>query len=294
MKKVYTTDMPSIIGFDLGGTKSAVSRFDSKTLKEQANRQLPTDADRGWDHVYKDIIRLIKDFRTKDTKAIGIGVPGLVIQSQGLVINMPNIPGAKNIALKKQLEKALDLPVYVENDVNCFTIAEACHGAGKANRVVVGLMLGTGVGGGIVIDKKLFNGEHGYAAEVGHMLLMPGHPPYETKDIRGEVEQYLSGTALGERCRSARSPKDYLSGEACQFLQPYVFREVAWLCVNLTHLLDPGMIVFGGSTGRALKPHIKKIEKEISSWILPGTPLPKITIGRLDNTVSLGAALITN
>lgn len=284
--------MPSIIGFDLGGTKSAITRFSAKSFREETHERMPTHADRGWDHVFNDIVSLIQKIRTKDTKAVGIGVPGLVIQPKGRIVNMPNIPGAKDIPLKKTLEKALKLPVFVDNDANCFTLAEARYGASKKHRVVVGLTFGTGVGGGIVIDGKIFSGEHGYAAEVGHMLLMPGHPPYKTKSTRGEVEQYLSGTALGERCQAAKSPQDYLTGEACQFLQPYVFREVGWLCVNLAHLLDPGVIVFGGSTGRALKPHMKKIEKEIKMWILPGTPLPGIAIGTVKNAATLGAALL--
>ena len=90
------------------------------------------------------------------------------------------------------------------------------------------------------------------------------------------------------------SKEDYLEGEVCSFLQPQIFKEVAWMCVNLIHLLDPSIIVFGGSAGRALKPHIKDIEKELVHWLLPGTPLPKLSIASLTDAGTRGAALLVN
>jgi predicted NBD/HSP70 family sugar kinase len=205
---------------------------------------------------------------------------------------MPNIPGAENIPLQRELHARIKLPVIVENDANCFALAESLHGAGKGKDVVLGITMGTGVGGGIVIGGKLYRGSNGFAGEIGHMLLKPGEPPFATSDKRGDVEQFLSGTALGKRCREAKSPEEYLEGEVCGFLQPMIFREIAWMCVTVIHLLDPSVIVFGGSAGRALEPHIPEIQKELRTWLLPGTPLPHLSIATLKDAGTRGAALL--
>lgn len=284
----------TIIGLDLGGTKTAVARFKTDSWKLEEYERPSTDTTRGFEGVFEDSIALIEKLRTKDTVAIGIGIPGLLRQPEGHLIHAPNIPGGTDIALKKMFEARFDLPVFVENDVRCFTLAEATLGAGKGKRVVVGLTLGTGVGGGIVIDGKIFHGEHGYAGEIGHMLLMPGEPPYKTKDMRGEVEQFISGTAMGKRCEEAKSPEDYLKdGGTCSFMQPSLFREVAWTIASITYLVDPSIIVIGGSAGRALKPHLASVEQELRQWLLPHTPMPDLAIAKLEHPGTLGAALLS-
>ncbi|TSC79621.1 MAG: glucokinase [Candidatus Peregrinibacteria bacterium Gr01-1014_25] len=283
----------TILGFDLGGTKSSVSRYDAETWELHVHERLPTQAHRGWDVVLEDVLALIEKVRRPDTIAIGIGIPGLVRQPEGSVVRMPNIPGADDVPLKAIFEKRIGLPVSVDNDANCFTLAEAQRGAGKGHSVVIGITMGTGVGGGIVAEGRVFRGAHGFAGEIGHMLLQPGQPPFATDDKRGDVEQFLSGTAFGKRCSAAKRPEDYLEGEVCSFLQPQVFREIAWMCVSLLHVIDPSIIVFGGSAGKALKPHLSAIEHELRQWALPGTPLPELAIERTQHAATLGAALLT-
>ena len=133
---------------------------------------------------------------------------------------------------------------------------------------------------------------HGFAAEIGHMLLMPGKPPFVTDDMRGDTEQFLSGGSWRKRCHQAKRPEDYLEGAVCSFMHADVCREIAWLCTNLTHLLDPDVIVFGGSAGRALKGHLELIGAEFRRWVLPGTPLPRLAIAEMDHAPTLGAALL--
>jgi glucokinase len=222
-----------------------------------------------------------------------MGVPGLVRRDECMILKTPNIPGGENFPAKEFLAKHTKLPVFVDNDARCFSLAETRMGAGKGQDTVVGITLGTGVGGGIVVGGKLVHGSHGFAGEIGHMLLVPGKPPFATKDIRGDAEQFLSGTALGKRCETAESPQEYLDGQACAFLWDDVFREIAWMVATLTHVLDPSMIIFGGSTGRALKPHLKKITAELGVWLLPGTPAPELAISQREDAGTLGAALLT-
>ncbi len=289
---MLTADMSSVIGVDLGGTKTSLVRYDLASWKELESARMETRAERRFPAVYDDLLHAIRSMITTDTESVGIGVPGLVQQPEGVILRLPNIAGAEEHPLKKKMSGDLGVPVMVENDANCFALAEALHGAGKGHDVFVGITMGTGVGGGIVIQGKLFTGAHGFAAEIGHMLLQPGHPPYPTKDMRGDVEQFLSGTAFGRRCKAAKSPEQYMEGTVCEFMRPDVFREVAWMCVNIIHCIDPSAIAFGGSAGRALKPHLREIEEELKRWLLPKSPIPVLAVAELPQAGTLGAALL--
>lgn len=280
----------TVIAIDLGGTKADIARVNADTFAIESQERIPTRASDGFLAVLDDLVAAVERQKNDTTVAVGIGVPGLV--SKGVLLKAPNISASENIAVKDILEKKLKLPVAVGNDANCFTLAEARMGAAKGKGVVVGITFGTGVGGGIVIDGKIFEGAHGYAAEIGHMLLMPGKPPYETKDKRGEVEQFLSGTAMGKRCEEAKGPEEYLESAVCSFMQPDIYREVAWLCTNLLYVLDPDLIVFGGSAGHSLASHVDAIEAELKQWIMPGTPLPTIVAATTKDAGILGAALL--
>lgn len=284
--------MSSLIGVDLGGTQIRIARYNAKTLQMQSDEHVETPAEKGFDAVLKECITHIQGMRKDDTVGVGVGIAGLIQQPDGIIIKTPNIPDGENVKAKTILEKKLKLPVVVQNDANCFALAEAVMGAGKGKKIVIGITMGTGVGGGIVVDGKLFNGSHGFAGEFGHMLLQPGKPPFKTTDMRGEVEQFISGTAMGKRCVEAKRPEDYLDGEVCEWMQPDIFREVAWISTNLTYLLDPDIIVFGGSAGRALKPHLPKVMEELKKWTLPGTPLPKLATAVVKDAGTMGAALL--
>ncbi len=281
----------TVIAVDLGGTKADIARVNTETWTIESQERIPTRAADGFSAVLDDVYAAVMRQKNKTTTSVGIGVPGLV--TKGVLLNAPNIKNALNIDVKHAMETRLHMPVHVGNDANCFTLAEARMGAAQGKGIVVGITFGTGVGGGIVIDGNIFEGAHGYAAEIGHMLLQPGQPPYATDDKRGEVEQFLSGTAMGKRCKAAQTPEDYLDGAACSFMQPDIYREVAWLCTNLLYLLDPDMIVFGGSAGHSLANHVDAIEKELTQWLLPGTPLPVIVAAKIKNAGILGAALLT-
>lgn len=281
----------TVIGIDLGGTKMSAARYDVATWYNEAEVSAPTQAKKGFQSVMTAVAGLVKKIRTPSTTHIGIGVAGLVEKPRGAILRLPHIPGAEGIT-PAHASVALGLPVTFMNDANCFALAEATLGAGKGKPVVVGITLGTGVGGGIILDGKIFSGAHGYAAEIGHMLLRPGETPYPMEHPRGDVEEFLSGTAMGRRCTAALRPEEYLEGAVCSFLQPQVFEEVAWMCTSLAHLLDPSIIIFGGSAGRALEPHLEEITKELQKWMLPGVPLPELATAQRADAEVLGAAMV--
>ncbi len=299
---LYLIDqLRSLIGIDLGGTKIASARFDAQTLETQESTLDITRADLTFDFVREQILQCIGALRDAGTVAVGIGVPGPVERVSRRIVRLPNIPGAEGFDLAEFVQQRTGLPTIIENDANCFTFAEATLGIGRGEPVVAGIVMGTGVGGGIVIDGKIFHGARGFAGEIGHMLLVPGRPPYDTKDKpacpadrRGEVEQFLSGTAMRRRCEQAKTPQDFLSGEVCAFMRPEIFQEVAWLITNLTHAIDPSMIIFGGSAGRALKPHLPAVQQQLQRWLLPGVPAPTLAIGELPDAPLRGAAMLAN
>ncbi|HVW66111.1 MAG TPA: ROK family protein [Candidatus Peribacteraceae bacterium] len=284
--------MASLVGVDLGGTHLRIARYDAGTLALQSDIQSETRAEQGFEAVLRECVVQIRGMCAADTIGVGVGIPGLIHQPDGIVIKTPNIPDSEGVHAKKILETELSLPVAVQNDANCFTLAEAVMGAGKGKHIVIGITMGTGVGGGIVVDGRLFNGSHGFAGEFGHMLLQPGKPPFKTSDSRGEVEQFISGTAMGRRCVEATHPGDYLDGEVCEWMRPDIFREVAWLCTSLLYVLDPDVIVFGGSAGASLKPHLPSVMEELKRWTLPDTPLPELAACMVKDAGTMGAALL--
>lgn len=279
--------MSDIIAIDVGGTKIKAIAYNYAL---EPTTELHEQTESHFSEVYKQILRMISELQTTDTKAIGIGVPGLLYQPEGTIHTLPNIKGAEKFELKKQLEADTGLPCAVDNDANCFALGEALFGAGKDCPVVVGITMGTGIGGGIVLNGKVFHGGNGFGAEVGHMLLQPGQPPYETDDKRGEVEQFFSGSAMKLRCSAAKDPKDYLEGEVCSFMHKDIYREISWFLVNIIHLLDPNVVIIGGSAGHSVAKHFDELHKELEQWMLPGTPLPKICLESVPQAANLGAA----
>lgn len=283
----------TVLGVDIGGTNIKIASFDAASFDIVEKAMVPTEAEKGFANVLDRVVELIQKHRTKDTQSFGVCVPGPVEQPAGVLVRAPNIPESQGVRVKTILEQALGTAVAVGNDARCFTLGEATLGAGKGHRVVCGVTIGTGVGGGVVMDGHIVDGAHGFAGEIGHMLLRPGEPPYTSDDKRGTIEQFLSGTAFAERCKAARSPNDYLAGKTCAFLHPEIVKEIAWLCTNVTHAYDPSIIVFGGSNGKALKGHLKAIEQELTHWLLPSVPAPILAIAVREHPGALGAALLS-
>lgn len=280
----------SIIGIDVGGTKIAARRYNAASWDIEAEERIGTSHGRTFETVIEQISELISRLRTAEIIGVGIGLPGLIKRPEGTIVTLPNIKGAKGHDLVHDLA-SIHLPIVIENDSNCFALAEALHGAGNNHSVVLGITMGTGVGGGIIVNGNIFHGSHGFAGEIGHMLLQPGNPPGGSPDTRGEVEQFLSGTALKRRCKEADDPDDLLSGVVCDFLHPQIHEEVAWLCASLSHMLDPSIIILGGSTGKALGSHLPRIQEELKKWMLPGAPIPELAIASLKDAGTRGAAL---
>ncbi len=243
------------IGIDLGGTKTEGIAMD-EAGKILLRERLPTPQAEGYDAILQNIYTLVRDLekKTGQTCHVGIGTPGAISARTGRLKNS-NTVCLNNRPIRTDLEKILGRPVRLANDANCFALSEALDGAGKDHGVVFGVILGTGVGGGIVFYGKLHEGPQHIGGEWGHNILEPDGPPcYCGK--RGCVETFLSGPGL-VRDYAAHGGDDTLAAKdivllaekgnsrAEAALQRYLERFGRALSVVI-NILDPDAIVLGG------------------------------------------------
>jgi glucokinase len=185
--------MTLTIGVDIGGTKVAAGVVDERgRIGAKARRDTPSHDPELVEDVIADVVRELAS--SQSVEAVGIGAAGLVDSDRRTVLFAPNLAW-RNEPLRSAVEKRCGLPVVVENDANAAAWAEARFGAGHGERYLVMLTLGTGLGGGIVLDGQLYRGRLGIAAEIGHVIIEP-HGRRCGCGNRGCWERYASGTAL--------------------------------------------------------------------------------------------------
>lgn len=198
-----------IVGVDLGGTKIMVGVLSEDGKQHLGMRSIATHAEQGSDVVIDRIIGAIEgvildtiaetDASRKDFVGIGMGAPGPLDRERGIVVVAPNL-GWRDLPLRDLVSGRLDLPVTLDNDANCATVGEWWQGAARGGRTVVGFTIGTGIGGGIIIDGSLFHGASDVAGEVGHTTIeLNGR--YCKCGNYGCLEAYASGPAIATRAR---------------------------------------------------------------------------------------------
>jgi len=186
------------IGIDLGGTKIEGILLDQQNQVLERIR-VPTQQENGYEAILSRIVTLIKDIQSRSDQAASIGIctPGAIEPTEGVLKNS-NTVCLNGKPLKNDLESALDCSIEMENDANCFALAEATLGAAKGYSTVFGVIMGSGVGGGIVFSQRIHRGRLFIAGEWGHITLHPnGLNCYCGR--QGCVEKYISGTALEKR-----------------------------------------------------------------------------------------------
>ena len=157
------------IGVDMGGTKTEIMLTGDDPQDILQRKRVPTRQEEGYEFIVEQTAGLIKDYvkLCDDEPLIGIGIPGSVNPKINLVRNANTVCLNGN-PLRIDLESLVQLPIFVENDANCFALSEALLGAGKGKDIIVGLIMGTGMGGGVIKNGKIWNGRHGIAGEFGH------------------------------------------------------------------------------------------------------------------------------
>ena len=255
-----------VVGVDLGGTKiyTALVDLEGNIIKEKTVETLAHEGEQAVMGRIVDTINYVIDGTDKDLiKSIGIGSPGPLDVKNGIIIENSNLP-FKNFAIVKTIKEKYDLPTYLDNDANVATLGEFMFGAGKGTENMVFITASTGIGGGAVLNGKLFRGSTGNALEVGHMTVATEGPRCGCGNL-GCAEALGSGTAIGKRAKEAvlsnvvTSLKNYENVTAKE-----VFKEAAngdrvaknILNTSLTYLgiavantitnFDPEKVVVGG------------------------------------------------
>ncbi|MCL6588638.1 MAG: ROK family protein [Firmicutes bacterium] len=194
----------AIVGIDIGGTKTIVAIADD-TCEIIAFSRISTPREQGPQKVLSDIERALRNLlvQTGNTpsniRAIGIGCGGPLDREKGIILTAPNLPGWDNLLLAEYFESAFRVPVFIDNDVNLMALGEARRGAGVGVDNLAYFNIGTGIGGGIIINGKLYRG-CGNAAEFGHQIILPNGP----KCLCGRwgcLEALASGTSIARRTR---------------------------------------------------------------------------------------------
>lgn len=287
------------IGIDLGGTKIEGLLLDDK-LNTIDRIRIPTMQENGYKSIINSITLLVNKLKIKsdDDFSVGVSAPGAISKKTGLIKNS-NTQCLIGMPLKEDLEHALNQNIKMENDANCFTIAEATLGAAKQHKVVFGVIMGTGVGGGIVINGVIHKGRTNIAGEWGHHTLrIDGNQCYCGK--LGCVETYISGPALEKQwTRLTKKTQSLPSiiqniGNTTVGLQwkKEFLENFAISLANVIDILDPDVIVLGGGVsnisflydeGRDL------VYKKVFSDLIE-TPIIKNQLG--DSAGVFGASLL--
>ncbi|GAB3023045.1 ROK family protein [Spirosoma pulveris] len=271
------------IGVDLGGTNVRVGLVDNGIIVRQ--RSMALEQKDSLSATLAQLIALIQPFADGSVNSIGIGVPSVVDIDRGIVYNVANIPSWEEVALRDILEKEFDLPVFVNNDVNCFILGEHQFGLAKGYRSAVGMSIGTGLGSGIIIDNQLYAGSNCGAGEIGLL-------PYLDKNIESYAatqffESVHGTTALEASLSATLGDKNALKLWA-DFGNHF---GVAVKAVLYTY--DPEVIVLGGSIAKAYPFFRATMYESMADFAYPVT-LRRLQIfqSQNENIALLGAAAL--
>jgi glucokinase len=262
-----------IIGIDLGGTKIAgvLTTVSGKFLMDV---QVPTEAHKGKKQVIENIKKairlLISSKKNFVLKAIGIGAPGPILYEEGLVMEAPNLPGWKRVNIKKVLHQEFHVPVFVDNDANCAALAELKFGAGRGHKNFVYITVSTGVGGGIIIDGKLYRGAMGAAGEFGHMIIDSKGYKCGCGNV-GCLEAQASGSAIKKRTgmdaisvELAARQGDAKAIKAIEITAHYMAIGIA----NLVNIFNPELVIVGGGLSNMRELLLVPIRKEFKKYAM--------------------------
>lgn len=310
------------IGVDLGGTSVKVGLLNEKY--EIIDKVVgPTGNERSSEEVLKDMAMLCKEIMAKhnlqeeDVHSIGIGCPGIASPKEGIIKFSSNL-NFDNVNVRNEIQKYINRDVYVENDANCAALGEVVCGAAQGEKDVIVVTLGTGVGGGIIVDGKIYGGAFCGAGEVGHhVMVLDGRECGCGR--KGCFEQYASATALIKDAKAAASahPNTALIGMAedndieninakvvfdaaqagdelaIKVLDTY-FRYVAHGITNLINIMQPAAVVLGGGMSAQKEnltmPVTKYVQEQMYGGLKLTTAIKAATLG--NDAGIIGAALI--
>jgi len=272
-----------VIGIDLGATNIRGACVEEDNLSEIASQRIRSTGTE--QEVLEDVFALTDQLIDEKITAIGIGVPSVVDVEEGIVYDVVWIPSWKEVHLKKKMEARYGVPVYVNNDANCFALGELYFGKGKGVASMIGLTLGTGVGGGVIINHKLYSGRNCGAGEFGCV------------DYLDNVyEHYCSGSFFkniygmdGEEVFQKARQKDPRALQLYQELGGHLGNAIKMII----YTYDPELIVLGGSVRFAYEYFQQTMWQRIRTCLFTkSAERLRLETSELENSGILGAAAL--
>lgn len=275
--------MENIIGIDIGGTNIVGGRVERGEIVYQVSAD--TKASQGGGSTLQVLKNVIGQLITNETKAIGIGVPSVVDRVSGIAFNVQNIKGWEEVHLKSQLEEKFHVPVFVDNDANCFAYGEKVFGKGKDFKNFVGITLGTGVGGGIIQNNHLLDDANCGSGEFGEL-------PY----FNSILEEYCGSRFFpreGQMSAYEASLKAEKGDEKAIKLYNEYGKHIGALVKIILLIIDPQAIILGGSISQSFDLFEKSMYNSLKDFPYPNS-VKKIQIltSEIKNSSVLGAAAL--
>ena len=273
------------IGVDLGGTNIRCGLVDDGQIVKKMSEVCLSDKEEN--EVLEQLEGLISQLLNPSVEGIGIGVPSVVDMQKGIVYNVANIPSWKEVHLKEILETKFEIPVFVNNDSNCFALGEHSNGDGKSFRHMVGVTLGTGVGAGVIINNELYCGNNTGAGEIGCL-------PYQ----RYNYEYYCGSNFFEKFYRLTAQEAAILANKgdarALRIWEEYG-KHLGMLVQAILYTYDPEAIIFGGGIANAYTFFSAKMRETMAEFAYPET-LEKlqVLISSNEDISLLGAATLGN
>jgi len=314
-KKKYT------IGIDIGGTKILAALFDDRfqIISEIKSKTKPEKGDGHFLGILTDSIKfLLRDGRVSRSEiaGIGMGCPGFIDTARGVVLGSPNIPFLKSYPLARKLAGQTDLPVVIGNDVQTGLYGEHQFGAARGYQHVVGIFMGTGIGGALILNGQLYRGTSGSAGEVGHVLF-DSNGPFCGCGQRGCVEAFAGRMTIAAEAavavtrqmaphlaqKAGTDIRDIKSGALAKAIQAgdqaiaaimkTKAQVVGTLMANLVTILNPQLVVLGGGVVEAMPGLIVREAEQVMRRLALGTSSRHVRVAAAklqDHSVVMGAA----
>ncbi len=275
-------DKITLIGVDLGGTKVAAGRVNKDGTREIKHKLIPAQSENPQD-IIDSIVEVIEQLFVDSVAGIGIGVPGLVDREKGIAYDIQNIPSWKEVHLKEILEKQFNVPVYLDNDANCFALGESQFGSGSDEKDFVGLTLGTGMGAGIIKDGYLLPDAHCGSGEFGCISYRDA-----------TYEDYCSGKFFKDNYKTngEEMAKAAMAGDEKAIAAFNKFGEHMGNAIKMIMFaVDPRKIIIGGSVAQSNNLFTESMWKTINDFPYPGALVDfEVIFSDVKNIAVLGAA----
>lgn len=288
--------MKYTIGIDIGGTKINTILYDGKKIKRQVILKTSKNKKSFLNQIVDSIQIVASGFSKRDIKGIGIGVPGILDGKKEKIISLPNLKGMENFPLKNFIKRRHNLKIVLENDVNCMTLAESKIGQGRGVQNMVCLALGTGIGGGIMINKKIYTGR-GNAPEPGHITINENGLKCSCGNY-GCLEEYFSGRAISMEAKKAGLPTHPLQVETlakkgnkkAREIYKKLGKHLGIGLSNIIKILDPEIVILGGGVSNAYNLFMPSTLAEVKKR-MHFAPC-RIVKSKLNSAGAIGAALL--